>query len=102
MPMSTQAEQLSPGAAKQRLPRRRWARGADRPRYLQPDDIDRVMIMVVALMSEVSALRDRIDTHEAVAAIGGPATTEAIEAYELTPARQATREANRQAMIKRV
>jgi len=85
-----------------RLPRRRFARGPSRPSYLQPADVDQVMIMMVALMSEVSALRDRIDTHEAVAELGGGATSAAIEAYELTPERQAAREANRSAMLKRV
>jgi hypothetical protein len=85
-----------------RQPRRRFARGQSRPEYLQPGDIDRVMIMLVALMSEVSALRDRIDTHEAVVELGGTATAAAIEAYELTPERHARREANREAMLKRV
>lgn len=83
-------------------PRKRWAKGQSRPRYLKPDDIDKMMIMFVALMSEVSALRDRLDTHEAVADLGGAATTAAVEAYELTPERHLAREANRQAMLKRV
>lgn len=85
-----------------RLPRRRFARGQSRPEYLQAGDVDRVMIMLVALMSEVSALRDRLDTHEAVAELDGPVTTAAVEAYELTPERYAVREANRNAMLKRV
>lgn len=85
-----------------RLPRRRFARGQARPAYLQPGDVDAVMIMLVALMSEVSALRDRLDTHEAVADLGSTATTAAIEAYELTPERTAVREATRAAMLKRV
>ena len=83
-------------------PRKRWAKGQSRPRYLNPEDIDKMMVMFVALMSEVSALRDRLDTHEAVADLGGAATTAAIEAYELTPERHLAREANRQAMLKRV
>ena len=83
-------------------PRRRLAKGQPRPRYLHPEDIDRVMMTVVALMSEVSALRDRLDTHEAVAELGSAATTAAIETYELTPERHLAREANRQAMLKRV
>ena len=85
-----------------RKPRRRWARGADRPTYLRPEDMDRMMVMMVALMSEVSTLRDRLDTHEAVAELGGAPTTAAIEAYELTAERQAAREANRHGMLKRV
>ncbi len=85
-----------------RQPRRRFARGQARPAYLEPGDVDRVMIMLVALMSEVSALRDRVDTHEAVAELGGAITSAAIEAYELTPLRHAVREANREAMLSRV
>jgi len=83
-------------------PRRRWARGQPRPKYLEPEDIDRMMVMFVALMSEVSALRDRLDTHEAVAELGGAATTAAIEAWEMTPERHVARAANREAMLKRV
>jgi hypothetical protein len=60
------------------------------------------MVMLVALIGEVSALRDRLDTHEAVAELGGAPTTSAIEAYELTPERRTAREANRQASLKRV
>ncbi len=86
----------------QRRPRRRWARGVERPQYLQPEDIDRLGIMMVALIGEVSALRDRLDTHEAVAELGSAVTRQAIEAYELTPARRALREAERQALLKRV
>ena len=85
-----------------RKPRRRWARGVKRPTYLRPGDLDRVMIILVALTSEVSALRDRLDTHEAVAELGVTATSQAIEAYELTPERQAAREAARTAMLRRV
>ena len=85
-----------------RKPRRRFARGQSRPAYLAPADVDQLMIMMVALMSEVSALRDRLDTHEAVAELGGHVTTAAIEAYELTPERTAAREENRHAMLKRV
>lgn len=83
-------------------PRRRWAKGQSRPKYLLPEDIDKIMIMFVALMAEVSALRDRLDTHEAVADFDGAPTTAAIEAYEMTPERHLAREANRQAMLKRV
>ena len=83
-------------------PRRRWAKGQARPHYLQPEDLDKMMVMFVALMSEVSALRDRLDTHEAVAEMGASLSTLAIEAYELTPERHLAREGNRQAMLARV
>lgn len=82
--------------------RRRTAKGQARPRYLQPDDIDKVMTMLVNLMSEVSALRDRLDTAEAVSELGQAPTSAAIEAYELTPERHLRREAERHAMLSRV
>lgn len=83
-------------------PRRRAAKGQPRPKYLHPEDLDKLMIMFVALMSEVSALRDRLDTHEAVAELGTAATGAAIEAYQLTPERHLARDAGRMAMLKRV
>jgi hypothetical protein len=86
----------------ERKPRRRWARGPARPHYLQASDVDQVMSMLIALMSEVSALRDRIDTHELLAAQGVVATGAALEAFVLTDAQRVTREARRQAMLKRV
>ena len=89
-----------PVAARQ--PRRRFARGQSRPKYLQSADVDAVMMMLVALMSEVSALRDRVDTHEALAEAGVIATGEAVESFELTRERHAEREERRHSMLSRV
>ena len=83
-------------------PRPRKARGQDRPTYLDSPDLDRVFIMLTGLMAEISALRDRLDTHEALAERGAVASTEAVERYELDAARQAVREARRDAMLGRV
>lgn len=83
-------------------PRPRKARGQDRPQYLESTDLDRVMLMLTSLMSEVSVLRDRLDTHEALAAQGVVATTEAVEAYVLETERETAREAMRDAMLNRV
>ncbi|WP_293897719.1 hypothetical protein [Phenylobacterium sp.] len=85
-----------------RRPRRRWARGVDRPAYLQPGDLDRMMVMFVALMSEVSALRARVDTHEALLDGGTSPSTAAVEAYVPDDARGVARDAQRQAMLSRV
>lgn len=83
-------------------PRPRKARGQDRPQYLDSPDLDRVVIMLMGLVSEVSALRDRIDTHEALAEAGSVATTGAVEAYELSTDRRLAREALREALLDRV
>lgn len=85
-----------------RHPRSRKARGQDRPDYLEPGDLDRVFIMMMSLMTEVSALRDRIDTHEALAEKGLVATTDAVERYELDIERRASREIRRDDMLGRV
>ena len=85
-----------------RRPRRRWARGAGRPEYLRAGDVDQLMMMFVALMSEVSSLRDRIDTHEVLAELGKPTTTNNVEDFKLTDERRKTREDIRQSMLKRV
>jgi hypothetical protein len=83
-------------------PRPRKARGQDRPQYLDSSDLDRVVLMMTSLMSEVSALRDRLDTHEALGAQGLIATVETVEAYHLTPEREAARDVVRDAMLTRV
>jgi hypothetical protein len=85
-----------------RKPRKRIAIGPPRPSYLQSRDLDKLTIMLVALMGEVSTLRDRIDTSEALAAQGLAATDAAIEAFQLTPERAQAREARREAMMNRV
>jgi len=82
--------------------RKRIATGPKRPRYLASRDLDRVMIMLVTLMGEVSALRDRIDTHEALADADKAVTTDEVEHYAITEPRQARREEIRMAMVRRV
>lgn len=84
-----------------RLPRRRSARGPARPQYLQGEDVDKLLHIVMALMSEVSSLRDRLDTHELLAAAGVAASTAAVEAHVLDAAQRTQREQRRQAMLKR-
>lgn len=59
-------------------------------------------MIVTALAAEVSALRDRLDTHEALASKNIPATREAIDGYVLDEADAARRESGRAALLKRV
>lgn len=101
MPASPPSDSAAAPAAEVSQPRRRWARGPARPQYLQATDVDQLLHIVVALMSEVSSLRDRLDTHELLAAAGQPATAEAVEAYTLGADERAQREQRRQAMLKR-
>lgn len=80
----------------------RVARGPKRPDYLGDRDLDRLMMMFTALLCEVSALRERLDTHEMLAASGKVATAQAIDAAEPLAADLQRRAATREAMLGRV
>jgi hypothetical protein len=82
--------------------RSRKAQGPERPVYFNETDIDRVMAVVLALASEVASLRDRLDTHERIAATGPVPATEYVEAYLPDPATLAARDAWRDAYIRRL
>jgi hypothetical protein len=82
--------------------RLRQANGPRRPQYLSSTDADRAVMMILALAAEVSALRDRLDTHEQLAAAGTLPVPAAVEAYEAAPAVEAARAAARRALIERV
>ena len=61
-----------------------------------------MMIMMVTMMGEISALRDRLDTHEVLADSGKPNKTTEVEGYAVSEERHALREARRMAMVRRV
>jgi hypothetical protein len=85
-----------------RIKRRRFANGPPRPTYLSGIDADRAVMMILALAADVSALRERLDTHERLAAAGVLAAPDAVEAYAPTEAVDAQRAAARRSMIDRV
>ena len=58
--------------------------------------------MLMTLATDVSALRDRLDTHEALAEQGKVATTDVVEAFVLDAERHRAREARRDAMLDRL
>jgi hypothetical protein len=85
-----------------RIQRPRKAVGPDRPTYFDGGDVDRVMAVLLALVSEVAALRERLDTHERIAEGGALAAPEAVEAYQPDAAVEAVREGWRDAYIRRL
>jgi hypothetical protein len=91
----------SPGTPPRTL-RPRVAIGPPRPQYLLNDENDRMMMIITALVAEVSALRDRLDTHEALAEKRRFASTAAVDDFALGDARQEVREQARQRMLERV
>jgi hypothetical protein len=83
-------------------PRRRVATGPERPQFLEPGDVDQVMMALLAVMSELSAVRDRLDTHERLAAQGIVASPEAVEQYRASQPVEDARTQGRTALIHRV
>jgi hypothetical protein len=79
------------------IARPRKAVGPDRPSYFNTNDIDRVMAILLALVSEVASIRDRLDTHERIAN-----TMDLVESYYPDDAAAAEREAWRNAYIRRL
>jgi hypothetical protein len=88
--------------AARRQPRKRIARGPARPQYLESRDLDRTMIMLVAMFSELLAVRDRLETHELLLARDGCLSPASIEAFRPTPEMEEEREARRLATLRRV
>lgn len=82
-------------------PRQRVAKGR-RPFFLENPESDKLLAMITALVGEVSVLRDRLDTHERLAAAGKVATPDEIEAYRPDEGVEDEREAQRAAMLERV
>jgi hypothetical protein len=82
-------------------PRQRTAKGR-RPFFLETADSDKLLSMITALVGEMSVLKDRVDTHERLAAAGKVATPEEIEGYRPDDTVEDEREAGRADMLDRV
>ena len=65
------------------IKRIRTAKGR-RPYFFDDPNIDRLIAMLMALVAEVSVIRERLDTHERLAQENRVATPDAIENYEPT------------------
>jgi hypothetical protein len=85
-----------------RLPRKRIAAGPPRPKYLGGDDVDRLAIMMVAMLSEVLALRERVESHEDLLDSEGLLAKAKFEEFRPSPDQQAAREEKRLAILRRV
>ncbi len=84
------------------IKRRRFANGPPRPKYLSAADADRAVMMILALATEVSALRERVDTHEQLAAGGRLPEPSSVETYTPGEDVEATRAAARRSLIERI
>ena len=77
------------------------AKGAN-PHFFDDPNIDRLLTMFMNMAAEISVLRDRLDTHERVAAAKGAYTPADIEAYEPPDDVRAARDAWRNKFLDRL
>jgi hypothetical protein len=66
------------------------------------EENDRLMAIITALAAEVSTLRDRLDSHEALGERRRFPPARGVERYRLDEKRRAARERERQDMLARV
>jgi hypothetical protein len=95
-------QQTAAPVTRKRTPRRRIAKGPRRPQYFESRDLDSFMIMFVALISEVMAIRDRLDTDEILLEKDGKLSVQAIEAFKPGEDVEQRREEARLQMLRRV
>jgi hypothetical protein len=55
--------------------------GPERPTYFDQTDTDRVMTVLLALVSEVASIRERLDSHERLGALGQLPSPQAVENF---------------------
>jgi hypothetical protein len=65
-------------------------------------DADKAVMMILALAAEVSALRERLDTHERLVDGNQLPTMPSVEAYVPTEAVEAARKSARLSLIDRI
>lgn len=70
-----------------------------KPEFMPEPGQDKAVAAILRLAMEISVLRDRIDTHEALAESSGAYTQEDVEAYAPDPEREAKRAARRKTLI---
>lgn len=80
---------------------RKTVRGK-RPEFHDDGSIDRLIAMNLALASEVSALRDRVDTLERLGTAAGWLGASAVDNYSPTMDVKLIREARREEFVERI
>ncbi len=79
----------------------RYAKGK-RPGFYDDPAMDEAMSMIMVLASELSVVRDRLDTFESVMAEKGVVSRADIEAHQPDEPGLARRETERQSLLKRL
>ncbi len=73
----------------------------ERPTFFDDPSVDRLWWVMLAMLGEVSTLRDRLDAHERLAARHGLYTPADVDAFEPTEDEAKARTAGREALVER-
>lgn len=73
----------------------------ERPTFFPDPSVDRAWWVMLAMLGEISTLRDRLDAHERLAARHGLYTTADVDAFEPTADEALARAAQREALVER-
>jgi len=74
----------------------------ERHHFIDRVDMDRLVAAILRLTMEISVLRDRLSTHESLAAQHGGYSRDDVEAYAPTPAENQIRAESRQNLVARI
>ncbi len=80
---------------------RKTVRGK-RPAFHEQESIDRLVAMVLTLASELSVVRERLDTLEVMGSEAGWLDRERLESFRPSPAQKAERERRREEFLGRL
>jgi len=99
----SEPKEWEPGQAhpENELKRIRTAKG-HRPYFFDDPSVDKLLAIMLAMASELSAVRDRLDTHERLAASKKWPTHKAIEDYKLDDDAYSYRNQSREEFIGRL
>ena len=73
----------------------------ERPTFFEDPGIDRLWWVMLAMLGEVTTLRDRLDVHERLAARHGLYTADNVDSFEPTPEEALARTLEREALVER-
>jgi hypothetical protein len=72
-----------------------------RPHYFDDPNVDRLWTVTLALLGEVSILRDRLDAHERLSERAGGFGVAEVDVFEPSPEEAADRTRRREALVGR-
>lgn len=73
----------------------------ERPTFFSDPSVDRLWWVMLAMLGEMSVLRDRLDAHERLAAQHGLYTPSDVDSFEPTAEEAQARSVERQALVER-